>query len=204
MKYRILTLIFCPFLANAEVKFGLTHMASENYISVQDIQAFRLDRPSMFGLYRYGIGKGEILLGQPNIGIRAHDYSGVFLSDNTGIEPASGRVSFINSRANIEWQPAYMYTPFKASDFSLVGARLGLSANVYSNTTLLGLVSIVQLNRSTLTVFYNYLPGRYVYYDGYAATNQSQVVLDINVNNQHSVGAILEQNSAMYYIGTEF
>jgi len=99
-------IVFACTRANA-VGIGVREDGLAKSFIVSDWSKFSPEKQDMFGLFRYGIGRGQMELGH-RTGIFAEANNGILLSDTEGvvggIEPGNGTIDYHNT-SRLSWRP---------------------------------------------------------------------------------------------------
>lgn len=185
----LLILILFPIFANAQIVIG-AKTTGQPTLLIQDFNTFDLTYPDIFGIERYGFGKGSTEI-TDRLGFLAENRSGIFLGTGNvlklGIEPVSGTIDY-HDRLGYNWQPgisAGIRETFSGIGF-YIAPRTGLSYEKSNNDTFIGSVIEVQI----FTVRVSYWQNKYVH-------SPNLEIFDVNLSNKVDV----QKKNDIYSIG---
>lgn len=194
MKYLLIAL-FLPLFANAQIAFGVK--SKEPAILIHDFIQNDVTKEDIFGLTRYGIGRGQLELSE-RPSILMENRSGVFLSPNTltvGLEIGAGKITY-RGRPTYNWEPAASFGPrVDAGLFSFYfGPRAGLSYDTRGNDTLAGGFIGGKMGK----VQYSYIR------NDYYKLKDSLVIHDLVVDHTYNLQYQVDRGQELYYAGVKF
>lgn len=117
---------------------------------VSDWSKFTPDKPDAFGLYRYGIGRGQVELGHRS-GIFSDANNGILLSDTEGvvggIEVTNGTIAYHGTN-ELAWRPGASLGYTKGVFYAAPRVMYNAS-NIPGERAGLGIGSVIQLGPAT-------------------------------------------------------
>jgi hypothetical protein len=154
----------------SDIGYGVREDGTVKSFLVGDFSSFSPDKTDMFGLFRYGLGRGQLQLGQPT-GFLAEANNGIIISDTEGfiggVELVNGKIEHRDT-FNASWRPGFSLAYTKGMFYA--GPRVLYT--VSNNTTEragIGMGSVIQL-------------GPAVYWE-----NPGLKIYNLNINNKVSI-----------------
>lgn len=190
----LLALMFACTKSEAQLAFGIK-TSNDPGLIIHDFTESNLMKPDMFGLERYGFGRGQLeITERPQI--MAENRGGVLIGSGVariGIEPGAGMIAYQN-RPVYQWEPA-MSAGLKL-DLGLLAIyaapRAGLSYTKDTNDIISGGVVGAQLAGINVSYWRN----------DYYNTKDSLDIVDVTLDKKYNVQRQVRTGKEdLYYVG---
>jgi hypothetical protein len=199
MRQIILLLLFLTFKVQAQVAFGgKLSQSNSSAATIGDFHTFDLSHQDMFGVNRYGIGRGQFDIESDRVGAFGDSRSGALIRRgsglNLGLEPMNGMIGYHN-KPEYQWEPGVsvgMKETISGVQF-YAGPRIGLSYNNTGNDQFYGKVIQVQFPKIGLTYWEN----------DYRKMSVLRI-LDFNIGNRLNIQQRYEKGDILTMVGVRF